>query len=141
MYNVMVDKESHHPFIIDLTQSGFMEEMYEEEEDDEEGLSTADEAPDPGNKASVEGDDHRESESGDGGSQVDEWDLDPEIRYWNSVRSYESPVAIGTVMAGRLKREKGVSINLEYPDYDAIVAAIRRQREQQGPSRDSEGAS
>lgn len=139
MYNVMMDKESHHPFIIDLAQCGFLEEMYEGGEDEEEGLSTADEAPDSDDKAFVDSDYYRGSESGDEGSQVDEWNLDPEIRYWNSVRSYGNPVAIGLLMAGRLKREMGVSINLEYPDYDAIIAAIRRQREQEGLSRDSEG--
>lgn len=141
MYNVIVDKESHHPFIIDLAQCRFMEEMYEEEEDDDEGLSTADEAPDSDDKAFVNGDDHRGSESGDEGSQVDECDPDPEIRYWNSVRSYGNPVATGLVMAGRVKRERGVSINLQYPDYDAILAAIRRQHEEQGLSRDFGGAS
>lgn len=140
LYNVMVDKESHHPFIVDLAQCGFIEEMYEEDEEDEEGSSVGDEAPDSGDKAPDEGDGYRGSENGDEGSQVDECDLDPEIRYWNSVRSYGNPVAIGLVMAGRLKREKGVSINLRYPDYDAIIAAIRRQHEQQGPSRDSEEA-
>lgn len=141
MYNVMVDKASNHPFIIDLAQCGFIEEMYEEEdEDDEEGSSVGDEAPDSGDKAPVEGDDHRRSESGNEGSQVDEWDSDPEIRYWQSVRSYENPVAIGLVMAGRLKREKRVSINLQYPDYNAIIAAVR-QRDQQASSRYSEGAS
>lgn len=79
------------------------------------------------------------TEDGDDGSHVDECDPDPEIRYWNSVRSYENPVAIGLVMAGRLKREKGVSINLQYPDYDAIIDTIRRQREQQGSLRNSGG--
>lgn len=128
MYNVMVDKESHHPFIIDLAQCGFIEEMYEEEDEDEEGSSVADEAPDSGEEGPFNGDDLGGSESGEEGSQVEECDPDPEIRYWQSVRSYENPVAIGIVMAGRLKREKGVSISLQYPDYDAIITAIRRKK-------------
>lgn len=138
MYNVMVDKESHRPFIIDLAQCGFIEEMYEKDEEDEDG-SNDDEAPDSGDKAPIEGDGDQGSESGGEGSKVDEWDSDPEIRYWQSVRSYENLVAIGLVMAGRLKREKGVSISLQYPDYDAIITAIRRKSEQEGLSRNSEG--
>lgn len=68
MYNVMMDKESHRPFIIDLAQCGFIERMYEEDEEDEAVSSVGDEAPDPGEEAPVEGDDHRGSESGDEGS-------------------------------------------------------------------------
>lgn len=112
--------------------------MYEEDED-RKVFSIGDETQESGDGASVEGDDHRGSESGDDRSHVDECDPDPEIRYWNSVRSNENPVVIGLVTTGRLKRKKGVSINLRFLDYDAIIAAIRRQREQQGSSRDSEG--
>lgn len=51
MYNVMVDKASDHPFIIDLAQCGFIEEMYEEDEEDDEGSSVGDEAPESEDKA------------------------------------------------------------------------------------------
>ncbi|KAG6357592.1 hypothetical protein INS49_013469 [Diaporthe citri] len=140
MYNVMVDKESHHPFIVDLAQCGFIEEMYEEEDGEESGSDEEEsnidgEAQDNCGKSLV-GDtasesNHQGSESGDGGSQV--FEPDPEIRYWNSVMSVDNPGAIGAVMRGRLMREKGVTITPRWPDYDAIIADIRRKREQREP--------
>lgn len=140
MYNVMVDKKSQHPFIVDLAQCGFIEEMYEEDEEeesgsDEEESNTDGEAQDhcgksSGGDMSSENDD-QESESEDDVSQV--FEPDPEIRYWHSVISVDNPGAIGAVMRGRLMREKGVTITPRWPDYDAIIADIRRKREQLEP--------
>ena len=116
IYNVVVDKQSHQPFIIDLAQCGFIEEMYEDDEDEE---SSADEE--------AEDDDQQGSEGGYADSLV--VDPDPEVRYWDSVRAVHNPGAIGAVIQKRLGREKGVTITPKYPDYDAIIAAIRQKRE------------
>lgn len=136
MYNVMVDRKSHQPFIVDLAQCGFIEEMYEEEEEDDDDESSSDEGEaqvcrgeSPSGDMASEGD-HQGSESEYGGSEVIE-ESDPEIRYWNSVRSCDNPGAIGLVMGARLLRERGITITTRYPDYDAIIADIRRKREQQ----------
>ncbi|KAK7724695.1 hypothetical protein SLS63_008532 [Diaporthe eres] len=137
MYNVVVDRVSHQPFIVDLAQCGFIEEMYEEEHE-EEGESSSgeeEEAAQDGEESS--GGDHQGSESGDEGSQVGDWDPDPEVRYWNFVRSCDNPGAIGAVMMGRLMREKGLAITPRWPDYVAIIADIRRKREQQESSEGS----
>lgn len=135
MYNVMVDRKSHQPFIVDLAQCGFIEEMYEEDDDEEDDSSSDDGEAQDCRGESSSGDmasegDHQGSESEYGGSQVIE-ESNPEIRYWNSVRSCDNPGAIGLVMGARLLREKGVTITTRYPDYDAIIADIRRKREQQ----------
>lgn len=136
IYNVMVDKETHQPFIIDLAQCWYKEEMYEEEEgepsSDQREARRGCGKSSGGNAAS----DEREGESEAEGSEV--FEPDPEIRYWNSIRTSDNPGAIGAVMKMRLWRERSFTITPRWPDYDAIIAAIRRKREQQKSSEVSE---
>lgn len=131
MYNVMVDKGSHHPFIVDLAQCGFIEEIYEEDEEQSGSDEEVQDRESSGGSDTASESNHRGSESEDDGSQV--FEPDPEIRYWHSVMSVDNPGAIGAVLRGRLMREKGVTITPRWPDYDAIVADIRRKREEREP--------
>lgn len=132
MYNVMVDKETHQPFIIDLAQYWYKEEMYEEDEG-EPSSNEKEPRHDCGNSSGGDASsDEREGEGEDEGSDV--FEPDPGIRYWNSVRTSDNPGAIGAVMKNRLWRERSFTITPRWPDYDAIIAAIRRTREQQKSS-------
>ncbi|KAI3400587.1 hypothetical protein diail_2790 [Diaporthe ilicicola] len=121
IYNVVVDKQSHQPFIVDLAQCAFLEDIYEEEEEEEDDEeSSADEE--------AEDDDQQGSEGGYADSLV--VDPDPEVRYWDAVRAFNNPHAIGGVIQKRLLREKRIKIlTPNYPDYDAIIAGIRQRRE------------
>ncbi|POS73103.1 hypothetical protein DHEL01_v208509 [Diaporthe helianthi] len=114
IYNVVVDKHSQEPFIVDLAQCVFLEDMYEEDE----GSSADEEAED---------DNQQGSEGGSADSLV--VDPDPEIRYWDSVGAFNNPHAIGGVIQKLLSREKGIKIRTpNYPDYDAIIAGIHQRR-------------
>lgn len=133
IFNVMVDKETHQPFIVDLAQGLNIEEVYEEGE--EESSGDAEEARGDCGKSSgcdVVSDDQQSKNE-------DEWnepfEPDPEIRYWDYVRMSDNPGAIGAVMKMRLWRDKRVAIAPRWPDYDAVIAAIHRKREQQSSSR------
>lgn len=105
--NVMFDREFQRPFIIDLAQCTFkneLRELWEELEPDEREELFRDEFDDDG-----------------------EWEWDPEAEWWARLRERENPGAIGAVMATRIRREKGVALKLQYPDYTKMIDEIRRR--------------
>ncbi|KAF5026415.1 hypothetical protein F66182_1480 [Fusarium sp. NRRL 66182] len=95
--NVVVDQASQMPFLIDLAQCLFKDKLF----DLWENLSLED-----------------EDEDGE------EWD--PEIEYWDRVRSHNNPASIGSVMAKLLLQEYNLDVDIKYPDYDKMIAESKR---------------
>ena len=51
---------------------------------------------------------------------------DPDVEYWKQVSTTGSPCAIGAVMVRRVQERTGVRIEINYPNYEAIIAGVRR---------------
>ncbi|KAH8680666.1 hypothetical protein BX600DRAFT_428650 [Xylariales sp. PMI_506] len=97
--NVVVDKRSQSPFIIDLARCNFKDKMIKMWEE--------------------------LSESGDEDAS-DDFNLEAE--YWERVRGTDNPGAIGSVMIGRIKREKDIVLNIQYPNIDDIIEDIKLRK-------------
>jgi hypothetical protein len=95
--NVVVDRQSQTPRIVDLAQCIFRDEMV--------------------------------SEWYQWGWHEDE-DWDPDVEYWEQASATSNPGAIGAVMANRVQRKTGVKLDIRYPDWDGIIAEIRRTKEE-----------
>jgi hypothetical protein len=95
--NVVVDRQSQTPRIVDLAQCIFRDEMV--------------------------------SEWYQWGWHEDE-DWDPDVEYWEQASTTSNPGAIGAVMANRVQRKTGVKLDIRYPDWDGIIAEIRRRKEE-----------
>lgn len=110
-HNVVVDQRTQTPFIIDFAQCGFKEELIAMWE----GL-------DEGDKASFQ-------------DEFDpNWEWNAEAHWWQQLHTVGNPTAIGAVAAMRVKREKGIELSLQYPDFLKTSAAIRQGAH--GSSRD-----
>ncbi|RYP81175.1 hypothetical protein DL769_002123 [Monosporascus sp. CRB-8-3] len=96
--NVLVDKRSQSPFIIDLAQCCFKDKLIEAwkntEESDEE--------------------------------EVQDWD--PDVEYWQRVLQYDNPGAIGAVMTTRLLNAKGFKLDIKYTDCNKIIDDIKSRK-------------
>lgn len=90
--NVVVEERSWKPFIIDLAQCHFKENL----------IAIWEKMRDEG------GEDEDEAE------EEEEWDLEAE--YWERARSCDNPGAIGSVMATILLKEKGITLDIKYPN-------------------------
>lgn len=102
--NVIGDQESQRPFITDLAQCTFQDELRELwgelEPDEREGL-------------------FRDEFDEDG-----EWEWDPETEWWARLRGRDNPGAIGAVMATRMRQEKGMALRLQCPDNGKTISEI-----------------
>lgn len=109
--NVIVDKRTHNPFLIDFAQCSFR---------DDPGYSKIYDADD--NESEDGGDEDEEDDSEEGGSLFeDDWEsLDPEARYQRDALERDNPGAIGTVMAAKLLRGHGVRMDLRYPGLGVV---------------------
>ncbi|KAF4460295.1 serine threonine- kinase fnkB [Fusarium albosuccineum] len=96
--NVMINQSSQKPFIVDFAQCHFKDKLFRLWEE-----------------ISLDG------EEGD----EDEWNL--EIEYWMRVRSSNNPASIGLVMGMRLLKTNGMKVDVNYPDYEAIISNLKRQ--------------
>lgn len=97
--NVVVDRRSQVPFLIDFAQCNFKDRIMEWcrrwcEDDDGEG----------------EGE-----------------EANPEAGYWESVMSTDNPGAIGAVMATKVLRNKRIKLDIKYPDCERIYKDIKRR--------------
>ncbi|KAM0342394.1 hypothetical protein ACHAPU_009581 [Fusarium lateritium] len=102
--NVMVDENTKTPFIIDIAQCYFKDELFELWE--EMGLKDYEKAEDD-----VE----------------DDGPWHEEIEYWRHVRSHQNPASIGLVLSKRIQKENNVELSIKYPDYEDIIADIMHQ--------------
>ncbi|KAJ4404702.1 hypothetical protein N0V82_010445 [Gnomoniopsis sp. IMI 355080] len=122
-WNVVVEETSRRPFLVDLAQCQFRDEMFAELEDssseDEEG----------------EDQDAKNQQAGDkySGTGSDESDWDPDVAYWEAVRNSNGTAALGQGMARRLRDTKGIGIVPEYPDYKGIIAGIKSEKKELAP--------
>ncbi|KAH0523415.1 hypothetical protein TsFJ059_008423 [Trichoderma semiorbis] len=135
--NMIVDQESHQPFVIDFAQCWFKHEMKmwepSNEQDDEDELSEEkvakneeDEGKENEEKESEEketkekeDEEKKDKEKKDEEKEDEDSEIDLEDEYWYRVKSTDNPGAIGSVMRTRLQREKGVKIKVKFPDiYD-----------------------
>jgi hypothetical protein len=89
--NVVVDRHSQTPRIIDFAQCLFRDELVA-------------------------------MWYGSGWDEDEDWD--PDVEYWERVHQLENPVAIGLVVGGRVKRAKGVTLDIRYPDYAKIISDV-----------------
>ncbi|KAH6884901.1 hypothetical protein B0T10DRAFT_517592 [Thelonectria olida] len=89
--NVMVDQHSHSPFLIDLAQCTFKDDLIE-----------------------LWGTENEEEEE-----EAEGWP--PEVKYWDLVRSRGNHCAIGAVMTKRLENDRGIKLNIQYPNCDKLV--------------------
>ncbi|KAJ3541644.1 hypothetical protein NM208_g4511 [Fusarium decemcellulare] len=101
--NVMVDQSSETPFIIDLAQCYFKDRLFALWEEISLGEYERD------------GDDEDE----------DEWN--PEVEYWERVRSSNNPASIGLLMTKRLLLSAELEVDINYPDYKKIINDTKRQ--------------
>lgn len=102
--NVLVDQHSQTPFIIDLAQCAYKDKLLELWE----GLGPE------------EKEDFRDEFD-------EEWLWDSEAEWWEQLRQSDNPGAIGSVMATRVRQEKGMELKLRYPDYYKIISDIRER--------------
>jgi hypothetical protein len=116
--NVMIDARSQRPVFIDFGNCWFKDalvEMWKEMWGE------------PGEKGDQEEEDNPEVE---GDQEDEEEDWDPEVEYWERVRSSDNPGAIGCIMQNRLQMIKGMKLEgIKYPDCDAIIENIKRERQ------------
>ncbi|KAL2126374.1 hypothetical protein VTI74DRAFT_1092 [Chaetomium olivicolor] len=56
----------------------------------------------------------------------DDDDWDPEEEYWERARQHSNPAAIGVVMRTRLLQQKGMKLDIKFPDYEKIMAEVER---------------
>lgn len=120
-YNVVVEKASQRPFIVDLAQYWSREDIDDDDDDD-------DNAGEPSlgmdGKADQVAEQQQSSDAeSDAGSVESDWD--PEIDYWEKVEANNNCFALGGVMAKRLLTTRGITITPEYPDYQGIIASIK----------------
>ncbi len=99
--NVVVDKESQAPFVIDFAQCNFKDKM----------IAMWEALPES---------------SGEEGEEEDD-SFDPELEYWDRVRGADNPGAIGSVMATRVRQEKGIDLEIQYPDIYSIIDDMKRR--------------
>lgn len=96
--NVVVNRHTQTPFIIDLADCGFRDGMVKRWEKI-------------------------------GPEVMEYWDEGkkwcPEAHWWEQVYSTDNPGAIGSVMANRIRRKRGVELQLKYPDYNRICTDLR----------------
>jgi hypothetical protein len=57
-------------------------------------------------------------------------DWDPDVEFWEQANSRHNPGAIAAVMATIIRQETGVKLEFRYPDWDGIIAKIRRRKEE-----------
>ncbi|KAL2145262.1 hypothetical protein VTI28DRAFT_7630 [Corynascus sepedonium] len=50
----------------------------------------------------------------------------PEREYWERARQHGNPVAIGVVMRTRLLQQKGMKLDIKFPDYEKIITEVER---------------
>lgn len=56
----------------------------------------------------------------------DDDDWDPEAEYWERARQHGNPAAIGVVMRTRLLQQKGMKLDIEFPNYEKTIAEVER---------------
>lgn len=64
-------------------------------------------------------------ESGEYEEDEESEDWDPDIKYWDTAQ--DNPGAIGAVMT-RLLREKGITLDIKYPDINEIIEGIKKRK-------------
>ena len=96
-HNVMVDKRSQTPRIIDFAQCLFRDEL-----------------ADQWHKWGW----HEEADKDE--------DWDPDVEYWERAHQQEDPVAIGCVAVHRVQKATGVKLEIAYPDYAKIISGVKR---------------
>lgn len=101
--NVVVDRCSLTPFIIDLAQCSFKDKMVEAWE--------------------ARGEDGEDE--GEEGEEGEDWD--PDVEYWHIAGTRDNPGAIGAVMA-RMLRKKGITLDIRYPDIDKLIGSIKHSK-------------
>ncbi|KUI54959.1 hypothetical protein VP1G_02391 [Cytospora mali] len=101
--NVVVDGKAQRPFLIDFAQCYFKDKMFD----------------DSGSEAGSVKED---------GDSVTDVEHDVDVEYMNCARTHGNPVAIGSVMATILKRQKGMKLEIRYPDWDQVIEDIRRSK-------------
>lgn len=73
-----------------------------------------------------------------GWNEDDGWD--PDVEYWEQVGTASNPAAIGAVMVMRIQNITGVKLDVEYPDYEAIIAGTRRRKAEAAVAEKQKGA-
>ncbi|KAK4095719.1 hypothetical protein N658DRAFT_502410 [Parathielavia hyrcaniae] len=95
--NVVVDRKSQTPRIVDLAQCWFRDVLV-----------------DRWYKA--------------GWHEDEGWD--PDVEYWEQANTTDNPGAIAAVMATIIRQKTCVKLEFRYPDWDGIIAKIRRKKEE-----------
>ncbi|GAB1320672.1 hypothetical protein MFIFM68171_10882 [Madurella fahalii] len=99
--NVVMDRRSQTPFLIDFAQCDFKDRMIErwhEEGEDKDKDEDEDEDEEP----------------------------NPEAEYWVFAMSRDNPGAIGAVMRTKVLKTKGIELDIKYPDNGKILENIKR---------------
>ncbi|KAM0338547.1 hypothetical protein ACHAPU_011282 [Fusarium lateritium] len=109
--NVVVDKATHKPFIVDLAQCTFKNDMFQLWET--EGFDS----------------DSEEEEEGNGHER------NLEVEWWSRIRARENPASIGLLMTKRLLKAHGLKLEFQYPDYQQMLQAAKDSAASPGVSR------
>ncbi|KXX82536.1 putative serine/threonine-protein kinase fnkB [Madurella mycetomatis] len=99
--NVVVDRRSQVPFLIDFAQCDFKDRIME-----------------PCRR-------WREEDDGEGEGEGEGEEPNPEAEYWELVLSTDNPGAIGAVMRMKVLRNKGTELDIKYPDREKIYQDIK----------------
>lgn len=118
-FNVVVQKTSQRPFLVDLAQCWFREEIYAEAE------NSSPDGEDQGANDQQAGDTNSDTDSDAYTIPSEDSNWDPEIGYWEKVKQSNNTVALGAGMARRLLEARGIAIMPKYPDYHGIIATIK----------------
>ncbi|KAM0229981.1 hypothetical protein ACHAP5_011482 [Fusarium lateritium] len=108
--NVVVDKATHKPFIVDLAQCTFKNDIFQLWET--EGFET----------------DSDEEQEASGNER------DPEVEWWRRIWSRENPASIGLLMTKRLLKTHGFKLEFQYPDYQQLLQAVKASAASPGVS-------
>ncbi|KAI6750651.1 hypothetical protein HG530_014547 [Fusarium avenaceum] len=111
--NVVVDKATHVPFIVDLAQCTFKNDLFQLWE--AEGFDS---------------DSEEEEENGD--------DRNLEVEWWSRIRARENPASIGLLMTKRLLKTHGLKLEFQYPDYQQLIQTAKISAASPGISRADE---
>ena len=98
--NVIIHETTKAPFIIDFAQCHSRERLIQWWRQSLERFE--------------DGDEEEEEE--------EPWD--EEVAYWERVRSAGNPLEIGVVMKTKLKNERGLDVEITYPDYNKIIEDV-----------------
>ena len=133
--DVLIDRRSQTPFIIDLAESRFKDKMialWKESGPNwaPKGIEFGDWVHPWDRNQNQHFEDESEDEEEDEEEDEDEdEEWDPEVEYWKCVSDgVSNPYAIGTGLSWKMREKTGVVLDIKYPDHGKIIEDIKRQK-------------